>query len=173
LIIQVKVLEVLLFRINRRTDYAIRVMVGLAKRPPGTRLSTQEIQDEMLVPRPFLQRIIADLSKEELIYTFMGPNGGVELARPAEAITLRHIWEAFEGPILISDCLKSPDVCPLDKGCPVHIRWERIQTILIQELESSTLHQLASDAHLLASKPDRSTAPTTIQSAKEHKQGVR
>jgi Rrf2 family protein len=139
-----------MFRINRRTDYSIRVMLALAKRPPGTRLSTQVIKEEMLIPRSFLQRIIAGLSKSELIRTFQGPNGGLELSRPAKAINLRQIWEAVEGPVLISDCLDSPGECPLEAGCPVNARWRCLQALIVQELESTDLAQLAEEASALA-----------------------
>lgn len=142
-----------MFRINKRTDYAVRVCLALAKRPSGTRLSTQVIQDEMLVPRPFLQRIIADLAKAGLLQTYPGPSGGIELARPAETINLRHIWEAIEGPILISECLKAPQTCPLDQGCPVHRRWGRLQILMARELENADLGQLAREAELLAKQP--------------------
>lgn len=135
-----------MFRINRRTDYAVRVMLCLAKRPYGTRLSTQIIQDEMLTPRAFLQRIIADLSKVDLLCTYPGPNGGVQLARPATEVNLRHIWEAIEGPLLISECLEAPQDCPLNAGCPVRPRWGRLQTVIAQELESISLDQLAAEA---------------------------
>ena len=135
-----------MFRINRRTDYAVRVMLCLAKRPYGTRLSTQIIQDEMLTPRAFLQRIIADLSKVDLICTYPGPNGGVQLARPAAEVNLRHIWEAIEGPLLISECLEAPQDCPLNAGCPVRPRWGRLQTVIAQELENISLDQLAAEA---------------------------
>ena len=135
-----------MFRINRRTDYAVRVMLCLAKRPYGTRLSTQIIQDEMLTPRAFLQRIIADLSKVNLICTYPGPNGGVQLARPAAEVNLRHIWEAIEGPLLISECLEAPQDCPLNAGCPVRPRWGLLQTVIAQELESISLDQLAAEA---------------------------
>ena len=144
-----------MFRINRRTDYAIRVMVCLAKQPPGTRLSTQTIQSEMLIPRAFVQRIIADLSRAALVRTYPGPSGGLELARPTEMINLRHIWEAVEGPLLVSDCLESPGACPLDSGCPVHFRWRRLQSLLARELESATLEQLAQEAVQLAAAMPR------------------
>jgi Rrf2 family protein len=136
-----------MFRVNRKTDYAIRIMVCLARRPFGTRLPTQEIQTEMLIPRAFLQRIIADLSKHELIRTFPGPSGGLELAWPAESINLKHIWEAVEGPLLISECLKTPGECPLDADCPVRRRWCRIQALLVQELEATSLQQLGLEAN--------------------------
>jgi Rrf2 family protein len=140
-----------MFRINRKTDYAIRIMVCLARRPFGARLPTQEIQTEMLIPRAFLQRIIADLSKNELIRTFPGPNGGLELARPAESINLKHIWEAVEGPLLISDCLQTPGECPLDADCPVQRRWCRLQALLVHELEATSLQQLGLEANQVIS----------------------
>ncbi len=139
-----------MFRINRRTDYSVRVMLSLAKRPFGTRLATQAIQDEMLVPRPFLQRIIADLSKAELVVTYPGVNGGLQLARPAESINLHQIWEAIEGPILISNCLKSRDECPLGRGCPVRSRWARLQMMIAKEMEATRLDELAGEANALA-----------------------
>ena len=147
-----------MFRINRRTDYSVRIMLALAKRPFGTRLSTQAIQEEMLIPRPFLQRIIADLSKANLILTYPGPNGGLELSRPPETIHLRHIWEAVEGRLLISNCLKTPGECPLYAGCPVHAHWCRLQALLSHELESASLAQLAEEAAVLQAK---STQPVT------------
>jgi Rrf2 family protein len=140
-----------MFRINHKTDYAIRVMVCLARRPFGARLPTQTIQTEMLIPRAFLQRIIADLSKSELIRTFPGPSGGLELARPAESINLKHIWEAAEGPLLISECLKAPGECSLDAACPVRRRWRRLQSVLLQELEAASLEQLALEANQVIS----------------------
>lgn len=142
-----------MFQINRKTDYAVRVLLALAKRPLGSRLSTQVIQSEMRVPRPFLQRIVAELARAGLLRTFLGPRGGLELARPAAQINLLHIWEAIEGPLLISDCLKGPGECPLDHGCPVHHRWGRIQAFLTQELQAATLEKLAQGAYLLAGTP--------------------
>lgn len=139
-----------MFRVNRRTDYAIRVMLALAKHPSGWRMSTKEIQVSMHVPRAFLQRIIADLSKAELIETFPGPHGGLQLARTPERINLRHIWEAIEGPLLISECLETPEDCPLSEGCPVNAQWGRMQVMLLDELESAQLSQLAREAFQLA-----------------------
>jgi len=138
-----------MFSINRKTDYAVRVVLCLSSRPFGTRLPTQKIGDEMLIPRAFLQQITAKLSKAGLIKTFPGPNGGLELARHAETINLRHVWEAAEGPMLISECLENPGECPLDQACPVRSRWGRLQAVILEELESTTLAQLASEANRL------------------------
>jgi len=140
-----------MMRINRRTDYAIRVLLALAKQPRGTRLSTQFIQKTMLVPRAFLLRIIADLSKAKLIETYPGPRGGLQLARNPSEISLRTIWEALEGPLIISECVASPQECPLSEGCPVNLHWAHIQRMLIEEFENTTLDKLAAEAHRLDS----------------------
>lgn len=140
-----------MFHINRRIDYAIRALICLAKRPAGARLPAAMIREEMLIPRAFLQRIIADLSRAELVRTYPGPGGGLELARAAGRINLRHIWEAVEGPLFVSDCIESPGACRLENSCPVHFRWQKLQAVLACELESSTLDQLAAEAEQLSS----------------------
>lgn len=130
-------------RINRRTDYAVRVMLALADHPYGERLSTRFIREKMLVPRAFLERIIAELSKARLILTFPGPNGGIQLNARPEEITLRNIWEAIEGPLLISDCLQSPEECPLHENCPVRDCWGKLQKAMQRELETVTIGYLS------------------------------
>lgn len=140
-----------MFHINKKTDYAVRVMVCLARRPFGTRLSTQSVQDEMLIPRSFLRRIIADLSRAGLLQTYTGPGGGLELARPVDQINLRHIWEASDGPLMISECLESKDECPLATQCPVRGRWARMQGLLQAELEAVSLKDLIQEANQILS----------------------
>jgi Rrf2 family protein len=135
-----------MFRINRRTDYAVRVMLCLARRAPGVRLPTQVIQSEMQIPPRFLRRIIADLARVGLVNTFAGPRGGLELALPAGTIRLRHIWEAIEGPLLISDCVEGLQACPLETGCPVNRHWLQLQVQIVRELDSITLDELAAEA---------------------------
>ena len=140
----------------------MRVLLCLAKRPPGARLQTWEIQDEMLVPRAFLQRIIADLSRSELLLTFAGPNGGLQLARPAETIDMRQVWEAMEGDLLISDCLGSCDACSLAPGCPVRGRWGKLQALIRRELEATSLDELVAEALVIETKKGGETATEAL-----------
>ncbi len=138
-----------MMRINRRVDYAIRVLLALAKQPPGTRLSTRTIQMTMLIPRAFLLRIVAELSKARIVETYPGPNGGVQLIRDPREINIRLIWEVMEKPLVISDCLENPQECPLNEGCPVNARWARIQALVLQEMENATIAELVKGASQL------------------------
>ena len=137
-----------MLQINRQTDYAVRVVLALAKHPLGTRLSSGEIQREMLIPRAFASRIVAQLSTSGLVTTFAGREGGLELPRPASEITLKDVVEAFEGPILLSECMqaKGEDDCPFRVNCPVRSKWGRVQVAMLREMASITFQDLVDEA---------------------------
>lgn len=134
-----------MFKINRRTDYAVRVMVALAKRPSGSRVPTRLVQQEMHIPPAYLQRVVAELAGAGLIQTFAGPNGGLQLGGDPQKITLLDVTEALEGKLCISDCLSVPQECPLSAECPVRSRWGYLQLAILRELAATTLSQLVED----------------------------
>ncbi len=137
-----------MLRINRQTDYAVRVVLNLAQKPMGTRLSTREIGRVMLIPKNFLPRIVAKLAQENIVVTFAGRDGGLQLARPPEKITLRDIVEAFEGPLLLSECMLDNNFCPFETDCTVRTRWTRLQKVILEELASTTFLVLAKEANV-------------------------
>ena len=137
-----------MLKINRQTDYAVRVVLALAKRGENIRLSTAEIQQEMLIPPALMTRIVAQLAREGLVNTTPGRNGGLMLPRPAVQITLKDVVEAFEGPILLSECLQSKgeDDCPFRSNCPVRSKWGRVQAAMLREMASITFEDLVQEA---------------------------
>lgn len=137
-----------MFRINRQTDYAVRVVLALARRKPGTRLASSAIQREMLIPPALMSRIVAQLAASALVRTFPGREGGLQLPRPAADINLRDVLEAFEGPILLSECMQAhgEDDCPFRADCPVRSKWGRAQIAMLRELSAISFADLAAEA---------------------------
>jgi len=137
-----------MLKINRQTDYAVRVVLALAKRGEGIRLSTSEIQREMLIPPALMTRIVAQLAREGLVNTFPGRDGGIMLPRSASRISLKDVVEAFEGPILLSECMqaKGEDDCPFRTNCPVRSKWGRVQVAMMREMASITFEDLVQEA---------------------------
>ena len=137
-----------MFRITRETDYAIRIILALAKQPPETVISSAVVRREMLIPTALSQRIVAKLAQAGVINTYPGRNGGIQLAYPASEITLRQVVEIFDGPIVVSDCLTGgADYCPFSGTCPVQNRWGRLRAVIAKELESTNFDELALEAH--------------------------
>jgi Rrf2 family protein len=139
-----------MLKINRQTDYAVRVVLALAKQGQAARLSSAVIQREMQIPKAFMARIVAQLAQAGLVTTFPGRDGGLSLPRPPEQITLLQVVEAFEGRLLLSDCLhtKGEDDCPFTGRCPVRSRWGRVQAAMAREMASIHFSELAEEARL-------------------------
>lgn len=137
-----------MLKINRQTDYAVRAILALARRGAGARLATAEIQQEMQIPKAFMPRIVAQLARKGLLNTFPGRDGGLTLPRPASQITLRDVVEAFEGPILLSECLqvKGEDDCPFQSNCPVRSKWGRVQAAMLREMASISFEDLVKES---------------------------
>lgn len=137
-----------MLKINRQTDYAVRVLLALARQSEGARVCSSEIQQQMLIPPALMPRIVAQLARNGLLNTFPGREGGLMLPRPASEITLRDVVEAFEGPILLSECLqvKGKDDCPFQFNCPVRSKWGRVQVAMLREMAAITLESLAQEA---------------------------
>ena len=137
-----------MLKINRQTDYAVRVVLALAKRGEGARLSSPDIQKEMLIPKSLMSRIVARLSHGGLINTFAGRDGGLSLPRPPSQITLKDVVELFEGPVLLSECMQvnGEDDCPFQVDCPVRPKWSRVQIAMMREMAAITFEDLAKEA---------------------------
>ena len=135
-----------MFKVNRQTDYAVRVILALSKKPQGTRVSTSEVGREMLIPPVLIQRIVAELAGGGFIQTQAGRDGGISLAHLPENITLLQVVEHFEGELYLSDCVLKPGECPFDRRCPVHCQWVRLKNLLRDEMSRITFHSLVEDA---------------------------
>ncbi len=135
-----------MIRINRQTDYAIRVLLALADRPSERRVPTSVIQKEMLIPPVLAQRIVATLAHHGFILTYPGRDGGIQLARPPKQINLRQVVEAFEGDIALSDCLSGEAACPFYRICPVRCHWVSLQQSMLNQMEKITFDELAKEA---------------------------
>lgn len=129
--------------ISRRTDYGVRLILDLASLPDSGRASAHEIAVRQNIPRPFLAKIVSQLSLAGLVITFRGAGGGVALARPASQINLLEVIEALEGPIELNRCVIEPEACPRSGHCAVHVVWDQARAELVDLLHTTTFADLA------------------------------
>lgn len=150
-----------MFKVNRQTDYAVRVILALSKKPQGTRVSTSEVGREMLIPPVLIQRIVAELAGGGFIQTQAGRDGGISLAHLPENITLLQVVEHFEGELYLSECVLKPGECPFDRRCPVHCQWIRLKNLLRDEMSRITFKSLVEDAAMI--EMTLRTKPASLQ----------
>jgi len=87
-------------RLSQKAQYAICGMFDLAYNGQGEPIQVRVIGERQCIPPRYLEQIFQHLRRAELIRGKRGPGGGYVLARPAASITLRHIVEAVEGPLV-------------------------------------------------------------------------
>jgi Rrf2 family protein len=91
-------------RITAKVDYAVRAAIELARAYPTddsrpTPLTRQAIAEAQDIPSKFLEHILADLKRGQLVSSVRGAEGGYWLQRPPEEITMADIIRATEGPL--------------------------------------------------------------------------
>ncbi|MDD5015309.1 MAG: Rrf2 family transcriptional regulator, partial [Atribacterota bacterium] len=73
--------------ITRNTDYAVRALCCIAEQKQKV-ISTDRLVKSLEMPRPFLRKILQALTKEGLLNSSKGKDGGFSLAISPKEITL-------------------------------------------------------------------------------------
>jgi Rrf2 family protein len=126
-------------KLTKASEYGILTMLHLAKQPAGQLSDTARIAESQKIPTSFLVKLVPTLVKAGLVRSHRGSNGGLELARPAESITLRHIIEATEGEIAINDCTSSNPYACFRAGCAIQGALRVAQNQFLAALDGFTL----------------------------------
>ncbi len=77
--------------------HALGMAAWAERERPGEPLTSERIARSIHTNPVVVRRVLADLRRAGLVRTRRGTGGGVSLARPADRITLRRVWEAVEG----------------------------------------------------------------------------
>jgi Rrf2 family protein len=86
-------------RISAKVDYAVRAMCELAAHDDATPLKAEQMAAAQEIPLSYLENILVDLRRAELVRSLRGQVGGYRLARSASAISIADIIRAVEGPL--------------------------------------------------------------------------
>ncbi len=111
-------------RLSNMADYAVVTMSAAARHCGSARTSATELAVETGIALPTTQKLVSILSKAGLLRSSRGSGGGIQLARPAAAITLADIIEAVEGPIAMTNCINAKTCnCAIEPDCNVKPHW--------------------------------------------------
>ncbi len=131
-------------RLSSMADYAVVTMSAAARHCGGTRVSAAQLAEETGLPAPTVQKLVSLLSAAGLLRSIRGAGGGLQLARPAAAISLADIVEAVEGPIALTACIEAGrHDCGLEKSCSVRPHWPLVNEALRGALAQVPLTRLS------------------------------
>jgi len=128
-------------RLSNLADYAVVIMCAASRHCGGGRVSAGELAAETGIPGPTVQKVVSKLTGASLLRSVRGAGGGLQLARPAAAISVADIVDAVEGPIALTACIEGP-YCAMDHNCSVKPHWPKINNALRGALADISLTSL-------------------------------
>ena len=132
--------------ITREADYAIRVMMLLARRQGEAErgLSCLEIAGEMDIPYRFLRKLVKRMVSAELLCSRRGKGGGLTLGPDAASLSLFDVLRVMSpAGTRLSQCLGEGEECRRAGTCRMRRAIHRIQTSVDQQLSAVTIASLA------------------------------
>ncbi len=148
--------------ISAKTDYAVRAMLMLAQaerdaagaeRAPaadaaggGVLVSAETLADQQGLPRKFLEAILSDLRRANLVTSVRGAGGGYRLARPASEIMLGAVFRAVDGPLAEVRGLRPHETTYAGAAEHLPTVWVAVRSSLRRVLDEVSLEQVLTES---------------------------
>ena len=100
--------------ITLEADYAVRIVHALAQ--SGKRLDAKTISEMTGVTLRFSLKILRKLVAAGIVKSFKGTQGGYEIGKPAEEISLGEVIETIEGRYTLNRCVTGEYACTRHKN---------------------------------------------------------
>ena len=132
--------------LSNSCKYAIRAILYLAfSSSESHKIGSKIVAENIGVPAPFLAKIFQLLSKEKIIRSVKGPNGGFYLTELELSKNLLDVVKCIDGLGVFENCFLGLPRCSDENPCTVHnlvAPWKRN---LRAELETKTIAEFAGD----------------------------
>ena len=90
--------------LSQKAKYGLRALVELA-RADGAQVSAGELALRAGAPRTFLEAILLELSRNQIVVSRRGKFGGYVLARAPAEISFAEIIRIIDGPLALAPCV--------------------------------------------------------------------
>ena len=133
-----------MLRINKMTDYAVRVVRAIYLDPDQV-VTSVVISERENVPLPILFKVLRILNSAGIVSSRRGRGdkvGGYVLHVDPAELTLLDVITVVQGDIFLSDCLQDESICCHRQGCGVHIELQRINDVLRKECATKSIKEL-------------------------------
>jgi len=130
--------------VTTKSDYALRALIELANEADDRAVTADELGRRQDIPHNFLQTILGDLRKADILIAQRGQSGGWRLAKPAETVTIADVIRAVDGPLVSVYGVRPESVSYNGRAEVLKPVWIAARDALREVLESVTIDQLAS-----------------------------
>lgn len=131
---------------SKSTEYALRATIYIAqKSSEENKLGIEEISNAIDSPQSFTAKILQLLTRNKIVSSVRGPNGGFYISEKAKKLPARSILQAMGEAEVLEKCVLGLKKCSEIQPCPMHSQYKSIRQQLIQLFVTKTIQQLAAD----------------------------
>lgn len=135
--------------LSQKARYALRALLHIVEHGGGAApVQVSEIAEAQALPRKFLEAIMTELRKADIVGARRGRGGGYVLARPADAISMAEIMRVIDGPIALVPCASENFYAPCgdchdEATCAIRRVMARVRASAVDILERTSLADAA------------------------------
>ena len=107
---------------SQGAQYAISAIIAISKHKNDV-ISASELSHSLNCPAAYLSQILAKLKAPGILKSQRGLNGGVDLAKALEDISVYDVIAAIDGETFFSTCFMGIEGCGHIEPCPFHHFW--------------------------------------------------
>lgn len=131
-------------QLTQHTDFGLRLLIVLARKGGGP-IALPEFAAEQGLSYNHVAKVAQALAREGFVNSRRGRSGGVELARPAEDITVGQVVRALERGMQLADCAG----CALHGDCNTSPLLAEALAAFLAVLDRTTLAEAAKRRSIL------------------------
>lgn len=129
--------------ISTKGRYALRILVDMAEHAPEGYVPLKEIAQRQEISEKYLESIVKELVKNEIVSGVRGKGGGYRLRRPPEQINIGDILNHMEGTLAPVACLeRGAAPCERAAVCRTLEFWRGLDEAIRKYTEGYTLADL-------------------------------
>jgi len=128
--------------IRRNTDYALRLVAALVENYGRLPVSARQLAKSCDVSYELACKLLQKLSSAKLVASSMGANGGFEIAKNPEKISLYQVVAAVQGNICLNRCVPDVKRCPKGQGCKIRKKLVALQKYIEEYFKNIKLDEI-------------------------------
>lgn len=139
-----------MLRLTKKADYGLMALKYLAeqavltgKTGSASAQSAKDIAEAYHIPPQLLAKILQTLTRQGILVSHAGTNGGYALARTAAEISAFEVIRAIDGPLFITSCITIHGTCDLAGHCTIKEPLRKVNDSIKELLSGITVADLA------------------------------
>jgi len=130
-----------------KAKYGLRAVAALAKDYGGGPVLIADLAASEAIPRKFLEIILLELKRKEILQSKKGKGGGYHLKRPPATISVGEIIRALDGSLALLPCVSQSayrrcEECVDELTCGIHHVMKDVRDATSTILDGTTLEEL-------------------------------